>query len=207
MYVSLYVSLYLALYLKVCTGPVMLRFRKSITGHHFQTIRKLAKMISNTTARLLIMYSKSLFKKNVFFHHVRNFTLIYGSYKYLIDVLFGPILMGNFVCFFKCLLNFRAHALQSELNKVGYTNFVKLRLQSMSFKIERAFEKRKKPCCCLHFANFIFRILFLYFLFNVFFNISYPKSSLNSCDEYKVDFPDVIFNFSKISFGLLQPNS
>ena len=50
----------------------------------------------------------------------------------------------KFCPFFKCLLDFRAHALQLELNKVVYTNFVKFRLQSMSFKIERAFEKRTK---------------------------------------------------------------
>ena len=43
-----------------------------------------------------------------------------------------------FVCFFKCTLNFRANALQSE---VSISYFVKFRLQSMSFKIERAFEK------------------------------------------------------------------
>ena len=46
-----------------------------------------------------------------------------------------------FVRFFKCLLNFRAHALQSELSKVSIFNFVKFELQSMSSKIERAFEK------------------------------------------------------------------
>ena len=33
----------------------------------------------------------------------------------------------NFCPFFKCSLNFRAHALQSELNKVSISNFVKLR--------------------------------------------------------------------------------
>ena len=46
-----------------------------------------------------------------------------------------------FVCFFKCSLNLRAHALQSELSKVSIYNFVKFELQSMSSKIERAFEK------------------------------------------------------------------
>ena len=46
-----------------------------------------------------------------------------------------------FVRFFKCSLNFRAHALQLELSKVSISNFVKFELQSMSSKIERAFEK------------------------------------------------------------------
>ena len=50
----------------------------------------------------------------------------------------------NIVClFFKCSLSFRAHALQSEFNNVCIFNFVKLRLQNMSFKIEQAFEKTK----------------------------------------------------------------
>ena len=83
----------------------------------------------------------------------KEFTLIYGPYSCLIDSLFGPILMVNFVCVFKCSLNFQAHALQLELNKVGYTNFAKFRLQSMSSKIERAFEKTNKLCFCYHFAN------------------------------------------------------
>ena len=46
-----------------------------------------------------------------------------------------------FVLFFKCSLNFRAHALQSELNKVSISNLVKFFLHSRSFKIEQAFEK------------------------------------------------------------------
>ena len=49
-----------------------------------------------------------------------------------------------FVLFFKCLLNSRAHALQSQLNKVSISNFVRFKLQSMSSKIERALEKRTK---------------------------------------------------------------
>ena len=45
------------------------------------------------------------------------------------------------VRFFKCSLNFRAHALQSELSKVSISNFSKFQLQSNRSKIERAFEK------------------------------------------------------------------
>ena len=61
------------------------------------------------------------YKKNVFFSHVRNLTLIYGPFSCLIDVIFGPILMEIYVCFTKCSLNFKAYALQLEPNKVGYT--------------------------------------------------------------------------------------
>ena len=49
-----------------------------------------------------------------------------------------------FCCFFKGLLDLRAHALQSEINKVSISNLVKFRLQSMSSKIEPAFEKTTK---------------------------------------------------------------
>ena len=50
----------------------------------------------------------------------------------------------NIFCpLFKCSLNFRAHALQSELNKVSISNFVKFQLQRISSKIERAFHKNK----------------------------------------------------------------
>ena len=80
----------------------------------------------------------------MFFPHLRNFTLIYGPFSCLINVLFGPIFKENVVIVFKGLLNLKAHAVQSELNKVGYTNFAKFRLQSMSFKIEQAFEKTNK---------------------------------------------------------------
>ena len=46
--------------------------------------------------------------------------------------------------FFKCSLNFRVHAVQSELTKVSIANFVKFRFQSMSSTIEQAFEKITK---------------------------------------------------------------
>ena len=42
------------------------------------------------------------------------------------------------------MLNFIAHALQSELNKVSIANYVKFRLQTLSSKIERAFENTTK---------------------------------------------------------------
>ena len=41
-----------------------------------------------------------------------------GNGKMETKIIFCP--------FFKCLLNYRAHTLQSELNKVSISNFVKL---------------------------------------------------------------------------------
>ena len=115
---------------------------------------------------------------------MRNFTLIYGLFSCLIDVLFGPILMKNYVCFFKWSLNFRPHALQLERNKVGYTNFAKFRLQSINSKIERPFEKTNKSCFCLHFSNSNLNLVFSALSLQLFFYISYLTSSLNLCDEY-----------------------
>ena len=82
------------------------------------------------------MHSNAFLQKEWVFPHVMNFTLIYGHYSCLIDGLFGPIMMVNFVCFFKCSLIFQTHALQFDLNKVRYTYFAKFRYQSMSSKIE-----------------------------------------------------------------------
>ena len=112
------------------------------------------------------MYS---YKQKFVFPHVRNFTLIYGSYSCLIDVLFCPIFMENFVRFFKCSLNFKAHALQFELNNVGYTNFAKFQLQSMSSKIEGALEKTNKQCFYLHFTKSNLNIICFGFSHKLFF--------------------------------------
>ena len=76
-----------------------------------------------------------------------------------------------FVCFFKCSLNFRAHALQFELNKVEYTNFAKFQLQSMSSIIEGAFEKTNKQCFYLHFTKSNLNVIFFGFSHKHFFLI------------------------------------
>ena len=52
----------------------------------------------------------------------------------------GKMKTKAFFVIFKCSLNFRAHALQSKLNKFSISNFVKFQLQIMRSKIERASE-------------------------------------------------------------------
>ena len=48
----------------------------------------------------------------------------------------------NIFCnFFKGLLNLRVNVLQSELNKVSISNFIRFQFPPISFKIKRAFEK------------------------------------------------------------------
>ena len=49
---------------------------------------------------------------------------IYGPFSCVVNVLFSLILMENFVLFFKCSLNFGAHALLLELNQILYTSQV-----------------------------------------------------------------------------------
>ena len=62
-----------------------------------------------------------------------------------------------------------------------YTNFIKFQLQSMSSKIEQAFEKNNKIWFCLHlhFANSIFTMIFLHFFKNFknnyFISLIFPK--------------------------------
>ena len=94
---------------------------------------------------------------------MRNFTLIYGPFSCLIHFLFGPILMDNYGRFFKCSLNFRANALQLELTNVRHTNFAKFHIQSMSSKIERAFEKTNISCFYLYFTRSNFNVIFSIF--------------------------------------------
>ena len=121
----------------------------------------------------------------MFFPHVRNFTWIYGPFSCLIIVLFGLIFMDNFVILFKCSLNFRAYALKLKLNKAGYTNFAKFRLQNMSSKIERAFEKMTKYVFVFILPSPTFTSNFRQFHINFRKkNILYLKSSISLCDEY-----------------------
>ena len=150
-----------------------LRFRRSISGHHFQTTRNLANKDLQHYKEIIYSILQYIFynkKKRVFFLHLGNFKLIYDPLSCLNNFLLGPIFMDFFLPFFKCLLNFRAHALQLELNKVGYNNFFKFGLQSMSSKIERALEKRTK---------YVF--VFQHFLFYFF---SYLNTLLYLCDEH-----------------------
>ena len=85
---------------KLLRSTVRLRFRKSISEHHFQTMRKYLIMISNTIEGLFIEYSNTFLQKMCFFScHVKNYTLIYGPFSCLIIVHFGPIIMENFVFF------------------------------------------------------------------------------------------------------------
>ena len=61
-----------------------------------------------------------------------------------IEVGVGKMKIKHILSFFKCLLNFSAHPLQSELNKVIISNFGKFQLQRISPEIKRASKKITK---------------------------------------------------------------
>ena len=110
----------------------------------FKIQENLLIMISNTIQILFIVYINTFLQKKCVLPHVRNFTLNCGPFQLPNYYPCQHNFYGKFCCLFKCSLNFRAHALQLELKKVLYTNFVQFQLQSMSSKIERAFEKTTK---------------------------------------------------------------
>ena len=103
-----------------------------------------------------------------FCSHVRNFTLICGPFNCIIFIFFLPNFYEKKCNCLNCSLNFIAHALQLELNKIGYTNFVKFRLQSISSKIERAFKKMTKLVFVFILPTQTLLSFFLHFLINFF---------------------------------------
>ena len=86
-------------------STVRLKFSKSISGHHFQKIRSLAKNDFRYHREVINNIYQLILTKNVFCPHVRNFPLMYGPYRYQIDVYFGPVLM-DFFLFFQMLTQF-----------------------------------------------------------------------------------------------------
>ena len=80
-------------------STVRLRFRKSISRHHFQTIRKLANTDFQYHRGVIYSIYQYILTKMCFFPYEMNFTLIYGPYSCLIIVFFGPIFMEVVVLF------------------------------------------------------------------------------------------------------------
>ena len=139
-------------------------------------------MNSDTPERLLIIYNNSFLPKKVFFFLCKEFYIDLWSLEIPNGSPFWLYFDGTFCYFFKCSPNFKVHALQSELNKVGHINFVKFRLQSMSSKIEKECEKRTNYFLS-SFCQFQLQDPFPA-LSPTFFYILYPKSLLILCDEY-----------------------
>ena len=139
-------------------------------------------MISNTTERLFIVHSNIL-TKNVF-SPCKEFYIDLWSFQLPNDCPLWPYFYGKFCIFFKCSLNLRVHALQSELNKVKYTNFGKFQLQRMTLKIEQAFVKMTKYIFVFILATPTLTSFFPRTFSLHFFYILYLKSSLNLWDEY-----------------------
>ena len=62
-------------------STVRLRFRKSISIHHFQSTNNLIIMISNTIQMLLIVFRKTFLQKKCFFSSCNFFTLFNGPFQ------------------------------------------------------------------------------------------------------------------------------
>ena len=74
---------------------VRLRYRKSISGHNFQTIRKLANTEFQYHIGVIYRIYRYILTKNVLFPHERKFTLIYGPNYFP----FWPYFYGKFCPF------------------------------------------------------------------------------------------------------------
>ena len=80
-------------------STVRVRFRKCISGYHYQTIRKLANTDFQYHRGVIYSIYKYILTKKLFFPQEPNFTLIYGPFSCLNIFLFGPIFMESFVLF------------------------------------------------------------------------------------------------------------
>ena len=74
-------------------STVRLRFRKSISENHFQTIKKISYDDFQYHREVIFNTKQCILTKKCVFPHVRKFTLIYGPYSCIINILFIPILM------------------------------------------------------------------------------------------------------------------
>ena len=84
-------------------STVRLRFRKSISGHYFQTIRKLANNDFQYYREGFYNIQQYILAKRSIFSHVRSFTLIYGPFICLIIVLLSLFLL-KILSFFRMLV-------------------------------------------------------------------------------------------------------
>ena len=122
----------------------------------------------------------------MFFPHVRNFTLIYGPYRYLIHVLFGPIWWQIIFVFSNARSILKLMLCNRSITKLDILTLLSCDCRAWALKLIKHIKKQTNHVFCLHFPNSNFRIIFLHFLFIffLFFNISYPNFSLNLCYEY-----------------------
>ena len=118
----------------------------------FKIQENLIIMISNSIEMLFIINSNTFLQKKC-----KTFYIDLWSCLVAYLMCFYPTFDGKFCPFLNARL-----ILELVLSKVWYTNFDKFQFQSMSSKIEQAFENRTKNVFCLHFWN----IIFLHFIFN-----------------------------------------
>ena len=92
----------------------------------------------------MIVYSHTFLHKNVFIPPLGNFTLIYGPFSCLNNVLFGPIFMGNVVLFSNAHSILELMLCNRNLPKLDILTLLSSNCRAWAFKIEQEFEKWTK---------------------------------------------------------------
>ena len=175
-------------------------------------------MISNTTVRLFIVYSYTFLQKNVFFSSCKNLTCICGPFSCLINVLFGPIFMDFFPPNAHLILELML--CNRNLTKLDILTLVSSDCRAWALKptwrycfclfhshdpkpkrnyqiaSSRAKTKSSWSQACVKYRDIIICIKR-----NTDVITSDQKILHKKCLN-KVDFSDIIFNFSKLSCGL-----
>ena len=157
-------------------STVRLRFRKSISGHHFQTIRKLANTDFQYRRGIIYSIYQYILTKNVFFARERNCTFIYGPFSCLIIVLFGSIFMEELVFFSYARSILELMCCSLNLTKLDILNLVSSDCRAWDLKLSEYLKKGQNmflSSFCQLQLNVIFSALFQYLFVQ---NISYPKS-------------------------------
>ena len=99
-------------------NTVRLRFSKSISGHHFQTIGQLANNDFQYHREGFYDIQQYILTKKSIFLHVRNFTMIYGPFTCVTNVHFNPIFRGNLSFFSNARLIFELMLCNRNLTKL-----------------------------------------------------------------------------------------
>ena len=114
-----------------------------------------------------IFFKFHILQKNVFFPHVRNFTLIYGPFNCLILVLFGPIFMENCVLFSNARSILELMCCNWNLTKLDILTLLSSDCRARALKIGRAFEKKTKYVFVFNLPTPTLTSFFLHFIINL----------------------------------------
>ena len=139
-------------------STVRLRLKKSISGHHFQIIRKLANNdfqyqregFYSIQQYILTTKKKSSFKE--FYIDLWSFLLPH--------VLFSPIVMNFFVIFSNACLTFEYLHCNWNLTKLDIQTLISSDCSATAQKLSKHLKKLQNIFFCLSFANSNFNVFF-----------------------------------------------